>query len=668
MPKFNGITADPSDTGDTLFVADAESRYLGHAKAKYGFVLRTPLADEEYVFDYPPQNIEQDEDPSTVIRATQSGGKFIEAQGSIFKIINISGTTGFAPPNGLSRTAGALGASAASSLLPTATRDALLAQNSGYAAFHRLRRIFRWYAEIQRNGSPEDLEKLQLYWINTKDNESWLVEPLSFRMTRSANSSRLTYVYQIRLQTLARGTAPLVPEDPVSTVTTFSKVTSSLRDVRDRITTAVNVLNGAVGTAFSAFRTIQSEILSIVSIGSTVASGLDAVSAGLAEVVSFPRALIAEGSNAVEQVFESMANLVVNVPVEVNEALLGIKMDFAAIRARSDLFQQSWLAKWASLSENYNRTFGTGGDASEYLDAPFDQRQDALRQETVQPNESLEQFTRRTCGDTSKVHAIAVLNNLEWPYFSPSADERAPSTAAPGDRLLIPVSGTSKPNNSGVLFVPPEARVTYSDEIGSATSSSITKAAADQWRTNQWSGYALEILSGAAKGAVLLVLSNTATTVTLDGTFSVTPSATDRFKLFFRTFRKAPSSTGLDEAFGTDIALVKTADGLFDIAVSNGDCALVKGVSNVAQALEVKFAAERGAFPMHPWLGLRPAIGSRAVDAAFRYRIAAEEVVLSDGRVDALLALNLTIQQGVVSLDASIRLRGGANTNFNTQI
>src|SRR3954469_17226302 len=182
------IDSDLSDPADHLYEGhDTALRYLGHDKAAYGFVLFTPSAPsgEEFIFPLNPQSIEQEEEAAVTITPTQGGGKFIENQGSIFKDIVISGTTGFLPLKNFRGVQGpALLQQAAARL--TGSGDAASARTefakvSGYHTFHTLRTLFRKYLQIHRAERVEIRRKTTMFWVNLKDNEVWLVEPMSFR-------------------------------------------------------------------------------------------------------------------------------------------------------------------------------------------------------------------------------------------------------------------------------------------------------------------------------------------------------------------------------------------------------------------------------------------------------------------------------------------------------
>lgn len=201
-----------------------KSKWIGNAgnnktKVRYGFAtlklqdLRS-LSDPStavstnpseikgpYYLDIPPQAIQQKEIFSNQISATRKG-VIVESEGVVFRDIVIQGTTGImpgrrgnsnvpqsnlftdptsppSPPSGVDRNTGL-------------SRDPNTVVLSGYEEFLRLRQFFLKYAadKVAKDGN------LFLIFINEKDNQSLIVEPMEFTMTRDAKSP-LTYNYRI---------------------------------------------------------------------------------------------------------------------------------------------------------------------------------------------------------------------------------------------------------------------------------------------------------------------------------------------------------------------------------------------------------------------------------------------------------------------------------------
>lgn len=205
--------------GSHRFVAE---NWLGNTKATnnkaklmYGFAVvdlkqhgPNLLPDEKdrtaYYLDIPPQSITQKENFATNITATRKG-IIVESEGVVFKDIQIKGTTGIFP----GERGSFAGAQANFSDLtappsePSGVTDQGLSKKSGvnkisgYQEFIFLRQFFLKYAHDKVSKSGNQI----LVFINEKDNQTLIVEPLDFTMERNAKSP-MTYQYTITLKCL----------------------------------------------------------------------------------------------------------------------------------------------------------------------------------------------------------------------------------------------------------------------------------------------------------------------------------------------------------------------------------------------------------------------------------------------------------------------------------
>lgn len=197
-----------------------DANWLGNTKGKkvrYGFAIvdsTGSLSDElKYFLDIPPQALMQKEIFSNNISATRNG-VLVETEGVVFKDIVIQGTTGISPgPRGKSNVGSIAGLdfSNLSGSTPDFTAppqgpkgvdsktgrslDSANSNLSGYSEFIYLRQFFLKYAKdkVLSNGDRF------LIFINEKDNQSLIVEPLEFVMTRNAKRP-LEYNYRIVLK------------------------------------------------------------------------------------------------------------------------------------------------------------------------------------------------------------------------------------------------------------------------------------------------------------------------------------------------------------------------------------------------------------------------------------------------------------------------------------
>lgn len=662
------VDSDLNDPTDHLYEGtDSAQRYLGHKKAVYGFVMFTAGgAEEEFIFPVNPRSVEQDEEAAVTITPTQGGGKFIENQGNIFKDITISGTTGFLPLANFRGVQGpALLQQAASRVVDPSNASAAQAFSkvSGYHYFHKLRTLFRKYLQIHRVEKQEVRSKTLLFWVNLKDNETWLVEPLSFRMSRASNSP-MTYLYSIRLRTIARGASGYLPPDPSSVVK--PGLTAGLLNIRDRINAANDLLRGSL-SFFDQYRNLRSLVVSILDVGTTVASQLTRVASGIADVIDLPRSLLYSATGSITSVFEGIQNaadLIVSTPIDAMEGLVSIRQQFDFLLARQSLFQQKWSNRWNTAVSNFSRTYGIDGDVSDTLAAPS--KKQAVTEATPQKGDNPYTFALRVTGDATRAQEIIVLNNLRWPYFSPSAEERLPGTAAPGDSLLVPVDFTSNSNNNAIQNTVETKTRSYKDEVAASGVTSLTKQDVSLWRTNEWVGYTVEILSGAGEGQTRLITANTGLSLTVNAAWTVNPSNGDLFRIYFKTV-KQPYRGGIVELLGVDLRITyNTTLKTWDLVrSSSGDLSTIRGQDNLNQALNVKFLTTQGELILHPWFGLRPVFGQRGTpEALFRTRLYFEQTLLSDTRVEAVESLTIVQERDTYRAEAKLAVKGGLRSLF----
>lgn len=117
---------------------------------------------DEFQLPINPQELNQDENFAITITPTQKGVNS-EHNGVVLRDLVINGTTGHRPND----------------------------YKSGYEYFHELRNYLRAYAQIK---TDPKYNSAQLVFINRKDNETLIVEPLKFSLRRS-NSGPFLYDY-----------------------------------------------------------------------------------------------------------------------------------------------------------------------------------------------------------------------------------------------------------------------------------------------------------------------------------------------------------------------------------------------------------------------------------------------------------------------------------------
>ena len=668
-------TANLDDADDFIYEGnDTAQRYLGHDKAAYGFVLFAPEFEPSgltFILPLNPQSVEMDEESAITITPTQGGGKFVENQGSIFKDIVISGTTGFLPlANFKNKQGPALLQQASTDVQAAASPEAEFAKVSGYDVFHRLRSLFRKYLLIHRTEKVESRRRTFLYWVNLKDNEVWLVEPMSFRTSR-ASRSPMTYTYNIRLRTLAKGSTQDVAPDKTSlTPGALDAFSQSLATIISKLEEASSQLRSAL-SFFDQYRNLRSQVLEILSTASSLVTELTAIASGVADVLDLPRSLLAGASASISTVFSgiaSAADLVVNVPIDALQGLTTLRQQLDFTLANKDFFAKKWSNSWSAAMSDFNREYGVKGDASSDIDVG--RSQSALSEATVGSGENIYAFAKRATGDANRAQEIIILNNLRWPYFAPSADERLPGTVAPGDPVLVPVDFSSNAQNNLVSTTARFRDKSDKDEVLSATSTTLMKAGVAKWLPSSWVGFAVEVLSGAAAGQSRLVVSNDATTLTIDQPWTTTPSGGELFRVYFKRVT-VPPRAGIVELLGIDLRVVNsTLTNTWDLVPdSRGDYGLIRGQDNLNQALTVKCLTTQGELLLHPWFGLRPVFGQRGTpETLFRLRLFFEQTLLSDSRIEAVEHLVLTQVRDQYRTEVKLAVKGGLRSRFTSPL
>lgn len=206
------LSADTAAFDPTLWSGNTNRK--GDKRLRYGFKIidindfgtdlglgsRSRSTTATYYLDIPPQAISQKEVFATNISATRRG-VMVESEGVVFKDIVIAGTTGVFPGS----RDGYGGQQANFSDFTSAPKRAGGVQEngtsksstviSGYAEFMALRAFFLKYAQSKIAGNGRKF----LLFINEKDQQALVVEPLEFTMDRNSKNP-MQYQYRIVLK------------------------------------------------------------------------------------------------------------------------------------------------------------------------------------------------------------------------------------------------------------------------------------------------------------------------------------------------------------------------------------------------------------------------------------------------------------------------------------
>lgn len=545
--KFTGI-ADPK-------------LLLGGTPVRYGFILlgKSFSKISEVILALPPQAITQDEPASTNITYTQNSGKFIERRGQISKSINLQGTTGYTPNPALP--------SLLRNNLPSSAIISQEAPSSGFSDFLRLRNLFRLYWRIfSDDGFVADRQDTLLLFLNEKDDECWVVEPMGFNMSRNSPGNKFTYNYSIALQTVAPFESIKFDED---TLTLFKKaqnvrkvVGQAANDITKTVVLIGNLESAAAGV-------IGDAIATVTAVATGIAGGLAAIADGTKELMELPQLIKGNidnitGSfqgawNQLLSVADSQAQSTVAgadpIPFAVHQALVTMGAQLAILSARSELFSQDFPSTWAKVLQNYDPNYGVGGYNQDLL-APLQRK--GVQETTILPGDTLQVIAVRELGNAERAGELAVLNGLKPPYISPSGLERAPNTLAPGDPLLIPALTTGEASRVPVrttVYTDPN----FAGVVTSGSGSNVTvNPQGFPFRTNQWSGFTLLLPSLPVPGGPYAPPLGTAQTTQSDAIIT-------GINLLSRNVRTCGDDLSNTTGF------VQRALGGYDLAASMGD-------------------------------------------------------------------------------------------------
>ena len=149
---------------------------------------------------------------SVQIIPTLGGGKHIEDRGRTREGISITGTSGHLPavkpatdpftPEFWQQEVKNISDRVTEIWEGNAKKLKELGKRSGYAWFHRLAQLFEIYWKIKRVEEPAIASKVQMVWINQKDDKYVVVVPMAFNYQRSAPKNAFTYDFSISLEVI----------------------------------------------------------------------------------------------------------------------------------------------------------------------------------------------------------------------------------------------------------------------------------------------------------------------------------------------------------------------------------------------------------------------------------------------------------------------------------
>ena len=649
------------------------------------------VADGRFVQLVLPQQLSFREPYATVVTVMQDGGKVIESKGHVLKMASISGTTGFLPPGHVSAVQPQPG-----QLIPNVGDiDTALGYLSGYLAFMKLRYLFRMYGDERRRGNLD----VQLHFFDYKNDDFWRIEPESFDMQRSSRRP-MSYDYSVAFKCIEYSDAVATggqDTDPISLSVgsgsqrggVLSKISGGFGTTQkpaflvttsrfsDMVSSALSFLNHCDAVIQRSFQS------AINAVNSVVAYFQDAHDAFFTQF-QLVTTLMAQLDGAIDNLFFTANEFAPdNINQEINAWLLEVRTlaDHMAVQvglsagsqpqrdvqdtdvrfsqgrmkqgATTDLMQEP---PGSTGSPDANPFIGTSG-LSLVTDPDALANGSQYTMVVINTGEDIYAFARRVLGDISRFIDLVLINRLEFPFIVADSTQKPPNTLAWGERALVPTTTSNTTNTTIADGVDTSAVPSTSGVVSTSSLPSQLIDVNAAWLTDQWVGYSTTVTTGS-NTQTLIVISNTATQLTLNGnwTISITPTVTT-YVVAYNTFNPRRPLTADARAYGTDLLVVFDTDGRCDLVLgARSDLAAATGLDNLIQAITLRSRCPIGQHPFHKSYGLPAPVGRPAVDSTFvLYTFFIRRSLLADPRVGKVSNVQLSLVGDTWMLDADVQ-------------
>ncbi len=683
-------------------------RYEGGNTAESEETLATIEPDRWVVLDINPQQIRMSEPVATSITFTQGGGKVRESRGGLVKPITISGTTGFTPlPQGQTLHVGYLNPGAVTTttahpqaLVPTNTSslDKILMQRSGFWAFHRLRHLFRRYAFELRQGRTD----ITLNYIDTKNDEYWRVEPQEFTLTRSSRKP-FSYDYSISMQAIEESTAWLRDKKTRSLfgLSADSIINSGVKQTINRMNelseSGTDLLKHLSGKSE---RLLQQGIRYVNSVVSYFENAHDAFTT----VLTTPLVLLAQLDNALTGISSVVISLNEDFApaytfVQTHSLSEALNEWALEVQHLGDFLKANVVASIRSAANmdviRENRKYAIGqakqGTATSILQPAPDStgspdvnpfmpssglglvtditrlaKTTAMRTVVVNRGDTIFSLAQRLLGDTRRFIDLVLLNNLQSPYVVSDSASKPSGTIAWGEFIQVPDAATgSLVTPLGPPALAPTLISTVSD-TGTAyelIDTSFTENGLPGWLPNQWHGYTLT-LTHLGADYTRVVVGNDKDHLSINIPWPVLPSVGDRYTLELVQFSAHRPVTPEVRAFGSDVLLqfvpaagASASSTTCDVVLNAArDLSVIRGLSNMIQAITVRLHVEQGRLPLHPDFGVQIPVGRPwGTDLGLLYKFLVRSSLLNDPRVQKVANMQISMQRDQFSFSADVQ-------------
>lgn len=565
----------------------------------------------EFYFTVPPKSYEISEPYATTIIPTQNSGRFIESHGIILRDITVSGTTGLRP-NKLAREATVpflneipLFGSALSAAVDDVA--ALVTSNpfggkpgglqnpkeqTGFDDIMFLRNIFRHYADLK---AADDSSRYLMLWLNAKDADYWVVEPMTFKLVQDA-SSPMTYNYNIVFKSISKFDAKFdLPEDPQSFEDNLNNVLRKAgeadRVIRNSLFTIANQIDKVEALGIAAVTAVVSPAISLLrginNIVNTAGSFGDAFAYNV-------KVLQDNVNTELNKLFAKQESGDLEPQDDIVHAMLGLR------KATVLLSSSPLLTKKKQVEVNNGiaaaqAAYSIPGDIVSTTRSPNNTgdpanigstgTQSTYSKYRIQVGDNIKSLAKKLLGNASSWKVLVIINNLKYPYIT--NNRVSTDVLIPGDFILYPsTSGVSVDNSS--------AQIASNDET-----------------TNDHTDLSEVELS------------------------------------YGRDIRLETVEEG-----SAQLSDIRVDPNL-------GDYSTIVGVPNVEQALKIKFATEQGTLTSHPEYGSQFPVGTRLTAPSFNtFRIQAKSTLLSDPRIAGVKSINFVSTGDILVTIAKLQLAG----------
>ncbi len=643
--------------------------------------------DLVYSFRPNPQEIEMAEPAAADIQALQGGGRYIEHQGDALGDLTIGGTTGvflpdLPPPaspfdqyqrrallgSGIGELdAGIKSASGpGASISPGLGRAWAFQENqdadfdsgandeklktagtsyrtpaystTGFDRIVELRAFFRLYLDLKKGKlTTPDITKPDdcfVTWLNLKDGEWWIVEPLLLRVPRSRDL-RTGYRYELQLKVLGRMDPSSIPfaagvEERLEGLDSTAGAGAGLLE---RAQSFVAKANAALGELNKAIQAVHDVLNEVAALGGSI-TNLVSTAFGVAQNAI---GLINDASDLARDAMDLIGGIaqgsvaLVTVPVRDWENLTLFADNFArslellgdqlpganagssspaptALGAGGDLESSMRdLARAGKRAVNALRAEGSA-DSTDPLVAAQRRLELAravdpvlaaapharsVAEAVILQGETIRDVALRVLGDESRWKELVLINDLLPPYVGPA---RGPGLLSGGDRILVPSSA-------------PAPAASVAPRTGAGRRADLAE---------RLYGTDLQLVDPARSAGAVTALAAS----TFDGARSA-------------------------ERIAQQIEIVREVRGgqaVFDFA-------LVRGVPNLVQAMYIKASTQPGDLRLHPSFGFSLPIGTRLSPLLlFRAKFQAYRTIAADDRIAALEDLSVRAQGDVLRM------------------